>query len=497
MVKKDIDTTQTQFVYTRLDEGIPEDDSSRFVVQFVDMFYPVLDLEETVATPGAPSFPKREMFKLVIYGFYRGVTSIEMLAEMAQFHQIYRYVSGDIKPSARTIRRCITKYGGYFKILRGCTLIFSQEVNLTSFNHVSVDGSIKKADNNRFNVIHKDDIEILLDYYEGEFISADELNNLRKPAKKFIIKEDINREDKIELLHEMKTQLTMSGQDTIPVNDIEARWMHNKDGNSQISYNIQSAVDTTTKLICAVNITQNPTDHDELPEIVEKTIENTKTQPKIVSADTGYHNTTSIEYLHNKGIKGAIPDRKQTHKQKNQINPNPYHKDHFKYNYKDDTFTCPEKQTLYFKYQYQRPAQKENKPDRIERKYMNYEACKNCTARKKCTKSSHRIISEFANENTLKMKEYMDSQEGQNEYKKRGSTVEAPFGILKIFYDYNNIRTHGITQTENIMNLCALTHNIKRLYNIKHNILDDITQLDNFLEKIATQFETEIIATIK
>ena len=91
----------------------------------------------------------------------------------------------------------------------------------------------------------------------------------------------------------------------------------------------------------------------------------------------------------------------------------------------------------------------------------------------------------------------MDSQEGQNEYKKRGSTVEAPFGILKIFYNYNNIRTHGITQTENIMNLCALTHNIKRLYNIKHNILDDITQLDNFLEKIATQFETEIIATIK
>ena len=56
----------------------------------------------------------------------------------------------------------------------------------------------------------------------------------------------------------MNTQLTMSGQDTISVNDIEARWMQNKDGQSQISYNIQSAVDTTTKLICAVNITQKP-----------------------------------------------------------------------------------------------------------------------------------------------------------------------------------------------------------------------------------------------
>ena len=56
--------------------------------------------------------------------------------------------------------------------------------------------------------------------------------------------------------------------------------MQNKDGQSQTSYNIQSAVDTTTKLICAVNITQNPTDHDELPEIVEKTIKKHKTRPQ-------------------------------------------------------------------------------------------------------------------------------------------------------------------------------------------------------------------------
>lgn len=121
----------------------------------------------------------------------------------------------------------------------------------------------------------------------------------------------------------------MSRQDTIPVNDIEARWMQNKDGQSQISYNIQSAVDTTTKLICAVNITQNPTDHDELPEIVEKTIENIKQDPNMISADTGYHNATSIEYLHKKGITPIIPDRKQTRKEQGKISTNPYHKDPF------------------------------------------------------------------------------------------------------------------------------------------------------------------------
>ena len=52
------------------------------------MFYPVLDLDEVEGLPDCPSYPPREMFKLVIYSFYRGVTSIEMLAEMAKFHQI-------------------------------------------------------------------------------------------------------------------------------------------------------------------------------------------------------------------------------------------------------------------------------------------------------------------------------------------------------------------------------------------------------------------------
>ena len=78
----------------------------------------------------------------------------------------------------------------------GCSLIFANKINLTDFNHVSVDRSIKKADNNRFNVIHKDDTEILIKYYEGDFLSAEELNKLRKPAKRFIIKEDIGCEEK-------------------------------------------------------------------------------------------------------------------------------------------------------------------------------------------------------------------------------------------------------------------------------------------------------------
>ena len=81
----------------------------------------------------------------------------------------------------------------------------------------------------------------------------DKLHNL---AQKILENKDMDVEDKIELLYVIETQFTFTGQDKIPVNDIEARFMKEKKVNFRIAYNIQSAVDYDTKLICAINVTQ-------------------------------------------------------------------------------------------------------------------------------------------------------------------------------------------------------------------------------------------------
>ena len=56
------------------------------------------------------------------------------------------------------------------------------------------------------------------------------------------------------------------------MNDIEARMMKGKKGNFLVAYNIQSAVDYDTKMICALHVTQSPTDHYLLPEVADKAI---------------------------------------------------------------------------------------------------------------------------------------------------------------------------------------------------------------------------------
>ena len=129
------------------------------------------------------------------------------------------------------------------------TLKKASDLKLTDFNHVAVDGTVKKEYNSNNNDITKKETQTLLDYFSGLSIDPKKLEKLHKPSKNILKNKDIGVEDKIELLYDIETQFTFTGQDTIPVNDIEARFMKGKKVNFLSAYNIQFAVDYDTKLI--------------------------------------------------------------------------------------------------------------------------------------------------------------------------------------------------------------------------------------------------------
>ena len=312
--------SQSNFVVEALDHGIPSDHFSRFVVRFVDTFSFFIEEDIEKNKKGRKGYDDLEMMKLIFYAFSEGVTSPRMIVEFAKYHQIYQYVSNRIEPSESTIRRFLREKGYLFNKLLGCTLIFAREVCMTDFEHCAIDGTYKKAHNSKYNVIHKKDAETLLKYYQGVYISEEEISKLKRPALKLLKRTDLNDEEKLDLLYDVKTAFTIGEQNTVPLNDVEARWMHNKSGNNEISYNIQSAVDTKSKLICALNITQSPTDHYEIPDIVNKLIGNLGQKPEKISADTIYHNIISFQYFNRKNIDGIIVDRKQTKTNKGKLN---------------------------------------------------------------------------------------------------------------------------------------------------------------------------------
>ena len=491
MVKGYNDKKQLKFGLETLDSNVPTNHISRFVVDFIEECWPMLEIPDKAKN----AFPPLSMMKLLVYSKIEHIESAKIISSMAKYHDIYKFVCDTIRPSERTVQRFRSEYESYFEEFVRMTLKKASDLGFTDFNHVAIDGSIKKAYNSKHNIITKKETEIMLDYLDGLQIPEEKFNKLHKPAKNILKYKKLSNEDKINLVYDIRTQMEFAGKNFIPANDIEARFMKNKKGNSQISYNFQSAVDYKTKLICAINVVQDPTDHYQLPEIVDKTITNTNIKPEKISADTIYLNNISLSYLADKNIEGFIPTRKQSKEKIGNLNENPYHKDHFHYNIDEDCFICPENQKLHFYKEYT-TEQKEN--NKVKRIYNNYSACKQCKARDKCIskKATQRNITENGDRLQRAMWEKMEKKENKEEYSKR-SCVEGPFGVLKQQFDIEKEVVIGVKETEDRLNLDALAYNLIRLYNIeqenKKNKKDDIK---NLCEHISATEQIELKVTI-
>ena len=496
MVKKSFDVNQSKLGIVTLDSNIPSDHISRFVVDFIEDVYVDLGIVEDDKKTGRASFPVKSMLKLLVYSTIDHITSSRVIGDMVKFHDVYKYVCDGLCPSDRTIRRYREEYGPYYEKLLKQTLKKAHDEKITDFNHVCIDGTIKKAYNSSNNVIRKKEVQLLIRHFNGVKMSEKERGKLHKPARK-ILERDMKTSDKLELLYDIETQFTLTGQNTIPVNDIEARWMKNKKGNFEISYNLQNAFDYDSKLICALNVVSNPTDHYELPGIADKAIENIETKPKHISADNIYLNQISLTYLDENGIDGLIPTRKQSKEKINKLNKNKFHKDHFTYIHEKDAFQCPNKEYLYFQKEYIEHNNDKANKTKVKRLYSNYKACKNCNMKKQCIKSktTHRTITDYGDPLQKAMELKMETPEYKEEYKKRGG-VESGIGVTKTQFHIEQQIVIGQKETEQRLTLTAVAYNLKRLYNIKHQKQNKKEDIEDFCQSISAKNQLELNVTI-
>lgn len=62
------------------------------------------------------------MLKLLIYAKIQHIDRTSIIADMARYHDIFKYVCDDIRPSERSIQRYRREYGHYFEVLLQMTL---------------------------------------------------------------------------------------------------------------------------------------------------------------------------------------------------------------------------------------------------------------------------------------------------------------------------------------------------------------------------------------
>ena len=95
------------------------------------------------------------MLKLLIFIKINDADSAKFISEMIRYYDLYRFVCDGILSSLPSIQHHRDKYGKYFEVLLQITLKKAFDNLLTNFNHISIDGTIKKALNSNNNTISK------------------------------------------------------------------------------------------------------------------------------------------------------------------------------------------------------------------------------------------------------------------------------------------------------------------------------------------------------
>ena len=439
-----------------------------FASIIVDGAFDFFKIERKVSNVGRPPFDLKDMIKLIFYGYVNKITSTVTLSYNARYNMLYNIISHGLEPSDWTIRDYCKYFQSIYQLIISFILIVANRIGLTNYEHIAIDGTIKKAYNSPFNIIKEKDLSLLIKHYIVQKLTKDEIKKLRRTARKFLNDKSKTDEEKVNILFHWWQLLDYSGQASLALNDHDARLMKTKDNGQKypkFSLNIQLGTDTKSKLICGVNAVQNPTDHYQIPALMNQILTNLNSKPSKISADTIYLTLANLNYLDNLGISALIPTSQQNRKNSNNLPENLFAIDYFVFDEYKNVFICPENQELTLDGAYPAPQEKGG-GNKIKLVYSNYDACKKCEYKRKCYKKNHRTITRYVHEVTYKTERLMSSEEGIKEYKLRSKTVEAHNGTFKRIYHHDSIPITGLKRVQNLMFAIVASYNLIRLFNL-------------------------------
>lgn len=289
-----------QMMMCSLDSFVDKESDARLIDAFVNS----LDLEDLkitkakAASEGRPAYDPRSMLKLYIYGAEHSIRSSRKLAEACRVNVEVRWLIEGVTPDFRTIsdfrKANITA-------LKSILHEFNDRIaRAVEFGYVSIDGSKIGANNSKDNnfTSHKLDDRIQwlnahIDEYLRQLDAYDSLETAEEmEAEGMLSKETIEQklqdaQARLDRYKRYRQYMEENGLSQLSVTDADAKLMKNKNG-FQVSYNVQTAVDSETHLIRDFNMTNKVTDHG----LLAPTAADVRSEDAIleVVADRGYEN---------------------------------------------------------------------------------------------------------------------------------------------------------------------------------------------------------------
>lgn len=464
------------------EEMISEDNPVRVIDAFVDSLDMIklgFKYAETKETGRKPINPA-EMCKLYTYSYFNGVRSSRKIEKECKRNIEVMWLINNQTPHNRTIsefrrsnKKAIENMFKEFSMLCDMMGLIGKEI-------VAIDGSKFRASNSRRKNFTKNKVKKMINHYEEtakrymEILEEGDKNEDKNDKQNLgTSKEEIQEKIKsaqkrIAELKVMSEEIEKNGE--ISITDKDAKHMSVSNNGTDISHNVQIAVDNENHLVVAIDVTSSPADQGQLYSMSTKAAEelgielkNSKDENKSIDdenfnltvlADKGYYVYEDLNDCLNAGIRPIVAKQKSP----NMTGNEKYVIDNFIYDKEKDIYTCPEGQVL------ENISKNRNTKSHS---YQNKLACKNCLFKDQCTnnKDGRKIIRNEKHEIYDIVNKIM--HDNKDLYKLRQILVEHVFGTVKrgLGYTYFLTRGNESVRAESFMHF--FIYNLKRVINIK------------------------------
>lgn len=460
---KNYDQNQSLLFPPHLRDFLPDDHQAVIISDIVE----TMDLSclyRKLSTEGNQAYHPKMMFKILSYAYANGIFSSRKIQTALHESVAFIFLAAWQKPDFRTISDFRKNNLDEFSRLFHQLVDMCARLGMISLGHLSIDGSKFKAnasdkrtyDKKRVNdaidrlVKQADKIDSSEDQIYGSDNTGDQIpDKIRQ------------QEDRLKKLNQIKKQLEHINKDKINATDPDAVFMKTGYG-IKTSYNAQIAVDQKQQVIVAADVTNDPSDTEQLVPMVDQ-VEQTVGSVDKLSADSGYSSGKNLQVMVDKCIDAHIPDANYEASQRGkQDTPGQglFTRASFKRDELNDCFICPAGEKLTFSHM---QKVKNKQPLRLYR----CRAFRDCHLQKHCTKSRFgRSITLNAYDAQFKaMRSKLDSVHGKRLYAKRKFIVEPVFGHIKEIIGFRKFHLRGLDKVSGEFALVCIAHNLRKIIN--------------------------------
>jgi len=462
---KGSDRSQGVLLPQTIDDYVAENNAVRAIAAFLER----LDFEKLgfvraqAAETGRPGYDPRLLMGLYLWGHLNGLCSTRRLARECQRNLEVIWLCENLHPDFKTIADFRTANG---EGIKGVVVEFRRwclAAGLYGKEIVAVDGSKFKAVNSKQRNYTREKLKQVLarerakisEYLEAlaatDEAEAEEEAEAELTAEQ--LKEKIAGLDRYLAKHERLAQeLEESGERQISLTDPDAKLMKTARG-SEVSYNVQTVVDSKLKLLVTYMVTNEGNDLGQLAVMGQAAQQALEVEELTVLADGGYCDSGALKECEDAGLLTYVPQPQSGAAKYRGV----FDQKQFRYDAERDLYVCPQGEELLFR----RLNQEHGKQYKI----YKTKACSGCPLRAQCTTSKYgRKISRWVHQEVLERLQARNR--GRPDLlKQRKTLAEHPFGTIKGSMNQGGFLLKGINKVTIEFGLTVLAYNFKRVLN--------------------------------